>query len=135
MPLPITAFYAGLLGLWLMFLAFKVGQRRSRHKVALGTGGVPELESAVRAHGNAAETIPIALILLGLADGLGTPGWILHLLGVALVAGRLMHGYHFIEMRPDLTFRFWGMMLTVLPILLLATGLVGHAFLRLAGVA
>ena len=92
MSLPVTALYAGLMGLWLLALGFEVMRRRRRHDVSTGDGGVRELELAMRAHGNACEYVPVALILLGLAEGLGAPGWVLHLFGLMLVAGRLIHG-------------------------------------------
>jgi uncharacterized membrane protein YecN with MAPEG domain len=131
--LPVTALYAGLLGLWVMWLAWEVGNRRRRHKVALGDGGVAELNAAIRAHGNACETVPLALILMALAEGMGAPGWGLHLAGLALVAGRVLHGLHFVLGRRDLSFRFVGMTLTVVPIILLALGLAGHALVALMG--
>jgi len=129
--LPITGLYAGLLALWLMLLAYEVVRRRKRHSVSLGAGGVPELERAIRAHGNAAETVPIALILLGLAEGMGTPGWVLHLAGLGLLAGRVMHGLHFVAAGGKMPLRFWGMVLTVTVIASLALGLVGHALVRM----
>ena len=75
MPLPVTALYAGLMGLWLLGLSFEVMRRRRRHNVSVGDGGVGALEQATRAHGNACEYVPVALILLGLAVSLpGIPG-------------------------------------------------------------
>ena len=128
---PVTALYGGFLALWIMALAWEVGRRRMRHKVLIGIGGVPELEAAVRAHGNATETVPIALILMLLAEGMGAPGWLLHLAGLALVTGRVMHGVHFVAGRRDQRFRFWGMILTVLPIMGLGAGLAGHGLYAL----
>ncbi|MBK0397881.1 MAPEG family protein [Limibaculum sp. M0105] len=129
--LPVTALYAGLLGLWLLALAYEVVRRRWRYDVSLGSGGEPELERAIRAHGNAAETIPIGLILLGLAEGMGTPGWILHVAGLSLLTGRVLHGVHFVTYPKPMRLRFWGMVLTVGTIAALSVGLVGHSALRL----
>lgn len=44
-------------------------------------------------HGNAVEYIPIGLILLVLLEMNGTPNWTLHICGLLLMAGRLMHYY------------------------------------------
>ena len=44
MPLPVTALYAGLMGLWLLGLGFVVVRRRRRHDVSVGDGGVRALE-------------------------------------------------------------------------------------------
>lgn len=43
MSLPVTALYAGLMGLWLLGLGFAVMRRRRRHDVSVGDGGVRAL--------------------------------------------------------------------------------------------
>ena len=126
MPLDITALYAGLLTLWVLTLAALVGRARTVHKVSIGDGGVRELSYLVRAHGNAVESIPLALILLGLAESFDTPGWVVHILGIALVAGRLMHGLCFLKGGQDMMLRGLGMMLTMGMMFLTALGLIGH---------
>jgi uncharacterized membrane protein YecN with MAPEG domain len=131
MPLPVTALYAGLMGLWLLALGFEVMRRRRRHDVSVGDGGVGALELAVRAHGNACEYVPVALILLGLAEGMGAPGWVLHVFGLMLVAGRLLHGGYFLAGAQRLNIRIVGMLLTVGMIGALALGLVFHALARM----
>ena len=127
MALPVTALYAGLMGLWLLVLAFAVMRERRRNDVSVGDAGVPALQRAIRAHGNAVEYVPVALILLGLAEGMGMPGWLLHLAGLALTAGRLLHGWYFLTGAARLNVRVAGMMLTVAVIALLSLGLVFHA--------
>ena len=42
---------------------------------------------------NATEYIPITMLLLVMAEVNGTPLWIIHLLGITFVIGRLMHAY------------------------------------------
>ena len=91
MALPVTAIYAGVAGLLLVVLALRIPPLRMRLRQSLGDGGHAELQRAVRLHGNAAEHIPIALILLGLAEGLGGADWLLHGIGGLLIAGRLLH--------------------------------------------
>ncbi|HKX10797.1 MAG TPA: MAPEG family protein [Stellaceae bacterium] len=91
MPFKITALYAGINGLILLVLAIRVARQRGISKVGLGTGGDSVLERAVRIHGNAAESIPIILILLGLAEACGSKPWLLHGMGIALTLGRLLH--------------------------------------------
>lgn len=129
--LPVTALYAGLMGLWLIYLSLGVIRLRWRHRVSLGDGGVPALERASRAHGNAVETVPITLLMLALAEGLGAPGWVLHPLGIGLVVARVLHGVHFLTDRPGLGLRQAGMVLTFLVMGLLALGLVGHGLTSL----
>jgi uncharacterized protein len=91
MPFKITALYAGLNGLILLVLAIRVARQRGRSRVGLGTGGDATLERAIRIHGNAVESIPIVLILLGLAEACGSKLWLLHGIGLALTLGRLLH--------------------------------------------
>ncbi|HKY94338.1 MAG TPA: MAPEG family protein [Kiloniellales bacterium] len=93
MLVTITALYAGLLALLLVILALRVSLRRIRADISLGEGEgkAPELRRAVRMHGNAAETIPIGLILLLLVEMLGYSAYILHGIGGALLLGRLLH--------------------------------------------
>jgi hypothetical protein len=127
----VTALYAGIMGLWLMYLGFAVMLRRRRYDVSVGSGGVRELELAIRAHGNACEYIPIALILLALAERMGAPGRVLHVLGLMLVAGRLLHGGYFLAGARRLNARLAGMMLTVGMIGALALGVIFHSLARM----
>lgn len=129
MLLTVTSFYAGLMALWLVGLGFEVSRRRRRHDVSYGDGGVLELQYAVRAHANACEYVPIALIVMGLAEGMGAPAWLLHFTGLMLVVGRGMHGAYFLSGAERFNLRFIGMMLTVVMIGGLALSLVWQALL------
>jgi len=91
MPFKITAIYAGLNGIILLVLAIRVARQRGIAKVGLGAGGDAALERAIRIHGNAVESIPIVLILLGLAEACGSKSLLLHGIGIALTLGRLFH--------------------------------------------
>jgi len=127
----VTALYAGLVGLWILFLGFAVMRLRRRHDVSTGDGGVRALELAIRAHGNACEYIPIALILMALAEGMGAPARVLQVLGLMLVAGRLLHGSYFLAGARSLNQRVAGMLLTIGMIGALAIGLIFHALARM----
>jgi len=89
----VTAFYAGLLALLLLVLGMRLPLLRRRHQVSLGDGGVPALQRAVRMHGNAAETIPIGLILLAVLELQGFSLWILNAVGGSLLLGRILHPF------------------------------------------
>lgn len=114
MALPITAFYAGVLALWILFLLFKVVAFRRSQRVLLGAGGDKLGECLIRGHGNATENIPIFLIMLGLAEGIGTASWFLHALALVFCVGRFLHGVHFMQVREGITLRFYGMLMTLL---------------------
>jgi uncharacterized membrane protein YecN with MAPEG domain len=128
----VTAFYAGLCALILLGLTLHVIRLRRALGFAWGDGARPELVRAVRAHGNAAETIPMALILLGLIEMLGAPGWVVHLFGLALVAGRATHAYSCGAER-RMNARVFGMALTLGFFLAAGLGLAVHGLVRLLG--
>lgn len=87
----ITALYAGILALFLIVLVMRVVRLRWKHKVGLGDGGVPELNQAIRVHGNFTEMVPVLLILMLIMEqGLLSPLF-LHIFGILLVISRLLH--------------------------------------------
>lgn len=93
MPIKITLLYTALLALLTLALMINVVVKRNRHKISLGNGGNAQMTMAVRAHGNLTENAPIALLALLMLEIIGTTGWVLHLLGAALVIGRLLHAH------------------------------------------
>jgi len=113
----ITALYAGVLAPIYVLLAVRVIANRRRAKIALGDGGEPAMLRCMRVQANFAEYVPLALILMGLAESLGTPGFVLHLAGIALVAGRASHAYGVSQEREVFTYRVAGMALTFTTIL------------------
>lgn len=88
---PVTALYAGLLALWFVFLSLRVVLKRRSARVGIGSGEDRELARRVRVHGNAAEYLPLALILMLLLELNTALGWLLHLAGIGLAAGRVAH--------------------------------------------
>ena len=83
--------YAGLLGVIFFFLSSRVIRGRKAHRVPFGDGGVQDFQLIVRAHGNFAEYVPLALILLMGVDLLQWPIWLVHTLGILLVIARVTH--------------------------------------------
>ena len=49
--------------------------------------------AAIRAHGNFAEYVPLALLLMVMLEQGHTSVYVLHALGVVLLVARLIHGY------------------------------------------
>lgn len=89
----ITALYAGLLTFLYVGLAFRIIAVRLELRVGLGDSGDPVLRRRVRAHGNFGEYVPLGLILLALAEMMGSPALLLHGIGSCLTCGRLLHAY------------------------------------------
>ncbi|MFT4794002.1 MAG: putative membrane protein YecN with MAPEG domain [Paracoccaceae bacterium] len=122
-----AALYAGLNTLIILALSFATIRQRLSLKVDLGDGGHAPLARAIRGHGNAAETIPLALVLLVLVALAGAPAAAVHALGLALTVGRALHGWHFTHEGAPMWQRKYGMLLTLLVLIFAALGLIGHA--------
>jgi hypothetical protein len=91
LALSLTGFYASLLGLLYIGLAINIILLRKKFKVGINDGGNKDLAKAIRVHGNFAEYVPIALILLASYELNGASAMMLHVLGAALVVGRVLH--------------------------------------------
>ncbi|BDS31009.1 MAPEG family protein [Aeromonas caviae] len=87
----ITLIYAGPLGLLFLLLSFWVVKRRAQFRVMIGEGEAPEMLAAIRAHGNFAEYVPLTLLLMALCELAGVGSLWLHLGGVLLLVGRILH--------------------------------------------
>lgn len=131
MGLAVTTFYAGLCALIFIWLAFKVIERRRGAKISLSDGGDEALQRLTSAHSNAAEWMPVFLILLAGVESLGAPGFVLHLAALPFVIGRFLHGWHFVTARTDFQYRKVGMHLTIWPLLALALGGIAHGFVSM----
>ena len=108
----ITPLYAGIVTLFFVFLSFRVIGGRRAARVALGDGGDRILLRRLRVHGNFAEYVPLAIVLMALAELQGAPAWTLHLTGAVLIAGRLVHAYGVSQEPEQLKLRVTGMALT-----------------------
>ncbi|WP_376098985.1 MAPEG family protein [Roseomonas sp. CCTCC AB2023176] len=107
-----TLLWAGLLGLVYLGLAVRVIRARGQARTALGHGGDRTLERAIRAHGNFAEYVPFALLLLLLAELSGMAGWAAHAAGALLLAGRVSHALGIAQEPENFRFRVTGMAIT-----------------------
>ncbi len=90
-PVTIFALYAAANAALLLILAVLTTRARRATGTSLGDGGNTRMTQAVRAHGNAAEYIPIGLILLYTLVLVGAPTWLLHVYGAAFTFGRVFH--------------------------------------------
>lgn len=88
-----TGLYAGILALLYVLLSARVIRIRMRTKTKLGDGSHMDLTNAIRAHGNFAEYVPFALLMMALLSYQGLPALWLHVLGCTLLLGRVVHAY------------------------------------------
>lgn len=91
--LPVTTLFVCANTLLLVGLAMLVVHHRIANQVALGGAGIEALERAIRTHANLIEYAPLALILLGLLEVNGLPGWQLLVLGGVFTVARLSHAH------------------------------------------
>lgn len=127
--LPVTSLYAGLLAFVLLWLSVVVIGHRRRSRVSLGAGQDEGLLQATRAHGNFIEYTPFCLILLALLEASGSAAWLLHALGLLLLAGRVAHGVGLMHQPNSFLLRQLGMAATFTVLGLGGALLVAHGFL------
>ncbi|ARP01049.1 Inner membrane protein YecN [Vibrio alginolyticus] len=111
----ITALYANILAILIIWLAVQVIKQRRLNQIAYADGGVEALQITRSAQSNATEYIPITLILMALLEfNSAYPTWI-HLTGIIFVIGRVIHAKGILK--KDLKKRIRGMQVTFLVIL------------------
>ena len=120
MVLPITAFYASLLGICYLYLSFLVIGVRRKNQISLGDGGNEDLKRLSRAHGNFSEYVPITLIMVACFEANTGQGWAVHALACALLFGRIFHAYGLRHHSGASWQCIAGMMLTFLAMLVAA---------------
>ena len=111
--LAVTPVYAGLLAFVYIYLTYSVIRLRQRKQLSVGDGGDPSFLRKMRAHGNFAEYVPMALLLMAMAELLGAGAALLHATGGLLLAGRLAHAWCFLFTDHDLKARRAGMVMTL----------------------
>ena len=110
--------YAGLLGIILLVLSIRVVTVvRAKGKIGYGDGGDPDFTTVVWGQGNCIEYVPLTLILIAFAEAGGTSAFWIHAMGVALVAGRIMHPFGLTKKPGFDPLRFVGANLTWLTLL------------------
>ncbi|MCX8956238.1 MAPEG family protein [Erwinia psidii] len=113
----VSGLYVVIGALFLIAFTLQVVRLRRQYRVAHGDGGFYELQIAIRIHGNAVETIPVALLLLVMMEMNGVEIWALHLVALFFFLGRCLHCY---GMRTStLLWRKNGMVITLLSMLVM----------------
>lgn len=114
----VTLVYAGALGLWFLALSVRVVLGRvGPGAPGLGDGGNPMMLRRIRGHGNFAEYVPLVLAMMGFLELSAEPRWVLHCLGLALLLGRLLHGYALSFTQQSVFGRTAGILLTLMALL------------------
>ena len=114
----ISALYASLSAFLIVLLSLHAIKKRRSNKVSVGDGGIDELKIAMAAQSNAIEYIPIALILLFALEYNQGNILLVHLFGVLLIAGRIIHAKGLLT--ANLKQRVFGMQITINTIIAMA---------------
>ena len=112
-PLAAAALTAGILVIWTAALALNVSRLRIRERVGVTAKETPaHIHRAIRAHGNAAEHVPILLagvFAMAVEDFDGR--WVLGA-GIAAILSRLAHGVGMLTDIKVIRIRFYATILT-----------------------
>jgi uncharacterized protein len=90
-PPAITGFYLAILLLLYIALALQVSRHRRGNRVLFGDGDNIKLRSAIRAHANFAEYVPITVLMVAILEVAGMPPARVHWLMGVLLLSRLIH--------------------------------------------
>ncbi len=118
--LTITAIYAALIAFLFVTLSVNVILQRRKSKISVGDRGEKAMIKAMRTHANCAEYAPFALLLIAMVEVQGAGAWLVHLLGLSLLTGRVLHAYGFGKTPQIVILRQIGMSLTFISILIAA---------------
>jgi uncharacterized membrane protein YecN with MAPEG domain len=110
--MPITALYAALLTPLFILISIRVIRARRDARVPLGDGGDVAVLRCMRVHANFAEYVPLTLLLMALAESLGTVAWLLHIIGLVLVFSRLVHAFGVSQGKENFSLRVAGVATT-----------------------
>lgn len=109
----VVPIYAAVLAVAFIMLSATVIRARQQARVALGFGADEVLQRRIRVHGNFAEYVPFALLLIAMAEMGGAPLLLIHALCILLIAGRVAHAWGVSRLNEDPRLRVAGMAATL----------------------
>ncbi len=107
----ITALYGALNAILNVVLANRVSTARKKHGVGHAGSDSEEFLVASRTHSNNAEFVPLAIVMMLIAELLGGSSVVLHIYGGLLFAARVLHAVGMPRKAPN-PFRFAGVAIT-----------------------
>jgi uncharacterized membrane protein YecN with MAPEG domain len=112
--------YAAVLVLIFVLLSVRVIQMRAFAKIGLGHGNNPVMEKRIRVHGNFAEYVPLALLLLLCMELQSQSRILIHVLCIALIAARVVHAIGVTPVKENFPMRV-ASVLTTFAVLIVAS--------------
>lgn len=128
MDASITGFYSSLLAIVYIYLSGVIISQRIKKQIGLGDGGDSDFQRLIRAHGNFAEYTPIALILLLVGEVNHLPAVVLHVAGIAILFGRLLHAFGLRLHSGTSWQRQYGTILTYLSMIIMSVANIVHLY-------
>lgn len=124
----IVAFYVAINILILFVLSYLVIRQRRKHSIGIGDGGNEDLRRAIRVQGNFTEYAPLGMLALIMLAAIGAHPHFLWAIGGVFTLGRVMHAIGYSRVSGRSIGRFYGMVLTGLSLLVMATALIYYIF-------
>ena len=107
----ISVIYAVISAVLIIYLSFEVIKTRRRLQISVGDGNNEDLQTVQGAQSNAIEYLPISLLLLFFLEYNGASIWWIHLAGITLVTGRIVHARGLLK--NNMKRRVLGMQITI----------------------
>ena len=107
----ISVIYAVISAALIIYLSFEVIKTRRKLQISVGDGNNEDLQTVQGAQSNAIEYLPIALLLLFYLEYNGASIWLIHLIGITLVTGRIVHARGLLK--KNMKRRVLGMQITI----------------------
>ncbi len=104
--------YVGVNALIMLVLALLVSRARWKTQTSMGDGGKPDMMGPLRAHANNTEYVPMGLLLMWCLVPLGASVVLLHVIGLSLTIGRVVHAIALSNGAGTSTLRAIGALLT-----------------------
>ena len=122
--MPITPFFAAIFAVIYIVLSFDVIKHRFGKQVSLGDGEDRQLQKAIRIHGNFAEYVPFALLIMWFLEMVAYEFVLVLILGTVLLIARLAHVVGMRDPKKYLIFRQLGIIATFAVLLIGAARLI-----------
>ncbi|HMS27930.1 MAG TPA: MAPEG family protein [Burkholderiaceae bacterium] len=124
----ITALYAIVFVALMIALSTHVTMLRASTGISINDGGNREMALRMRRHGNFVENVPMIVLLMLLAELLGSGALWLHVAGLLLLTGRVMHAVGLQQDNAKTLLRILGGMLTKLAALVAAVAILWRMY-------
>jgi hypothetical protein len=121
--------YASILVLIFVVLSARVIQMRASAKIGIGTGNDPAMERRIRVHGNFAEYVPLALLLLTFMEMLHMSRYLIHVLCIVLIVARIVHAIGVTPVEENFPMRVGSVLATFAVLVIAALALLIHVLL------